>query len=110
MLARFVGPPHISAILNLRSMVTAPQTASSTPVSKPLNWIALLLVAVAAIVNLLRMRNGGHVGYGSWALLVALACAILSSRAEERNTRNVLAGVTILLLIVALYGMFKGGF
>jgi len=90
--------------------MTAPQAVSSARVTKPLNWIALLLVVVALIVNVIRMRSGAHVSVGTWALLCALGASLLASRASDRNTRNVLSGVAILLLLAALYGILRGGF
>ena len=91
--------------------MTAPQTTtSSTPANKLLNWTALLLIVLAVIFNLLRLRNGGHTGYASWALLVGLICSTSSMHVSSRGVRNLLSTVTMLLLIVAIYGMLNGGF
>ncbi|HXT16442.1 MAG TPA: hypothetical protein VN706_12470 [Gemmatimonadaceae bacterium] len=89
-------------------MMTAPESASLAPARvKPLNWLALVLVALAACVNLFVTLRWKPVPYYSWALIVGLALSVASSSTSNRNLRNLLSGLAIGVVVVAIYGYLK---
>jgi hypothetical protein len=87
--------------------MAAPDSAAPAR-NKPLNILALALLAIAALINLFTMKRDPHGNFHSWLIIAALACSIFSTSVRSDAVRKVLFVVAIACIVGGVYGLLKG--